>query len=86
LLDTARAGDLSRARKRTTDYAKAAIQHSPDGRAVGLINPEVAGSNPAPATQKGPQTRAFRLLKARPTAFFVPVFVPIAFANRSYFV
>src|SRR6266542_1180738 len=32
-------------------------------------NPEVAGSNPAPATEIGPQARALN---------FVPLFVPIA--------
>jgi hypothetical protein len=46
-------------------------------------NPEVAGSNPAPATQKGPHTRAFRLLEGRQIGDFVPIFVPIMDANTT---
>ncbi len=47
-------------------------------------NPEVAGSNPAPATQKGPQTRAFRFLAGRRLRDFVPNFVPISASNTTH--
>jgi hypothetical protein len=36
-------------------------------------NPEVAGSNPAPATKKGPQTRAFRFLDWPGVPNFLPL-------------
>jgi hypothetical protein len=39
-------------------------------------NPEVAGSNPAPATQKGPQTRAFCFQIGRQVADLAPLFAP----------
>src|SRR5829696_7247516 len=41
-------------------------------------NPEVAGSNPAPATTKALQSGAFCLLVRRGEHDFVPHFVPIA--------
>ena len=41
-------------------------------------------SNPAPATQKGPQTRAFRLLAGRRLRDFVPNFVPIRASNTTH--
>ena len=41
-------------------------------------NPEVAGSNPAPATTKALLSGAFCLQAGRDGADFVPLFVPIA--------
>src|SRR6266545_7973692 len=46
-------------------------------------NPEVAGSNPAPATPKGPHTRAFCFLAEQQTSDLVPNLVPIRNANRT---
>jgi hypothetical protein len=45
-------------------------------------NPEVAGSNPAPATDKALLSGAFCLLIGRGAADFVPLFVPIAKVRR----
>src|SRR5215216_697216 len=41
-------------------------------------NPEVAGSNPAPATRKALLSGAFCLQNRRDDADFIPLFVPIA--------
>src|SRR5438034_5776512 len=40
-------------------------------------NPEVAGSNPAPATRKDPLRRVFRFLQGRQRAVFAPLFAPV---------
>src|SRR5438874_12350508 len=46
-------------------------------------NPEVAGSNPAPATQKGPLRRVFCFLLRRQTTVFCTPFAPITDANTA---
>jgi hypothetical protein len=40
-------------------------------------------SHPAPATQKGPQTRAFRLQSRRRKADFAPLFAPASISRAS---
>src|SRR6266542_3575576 len=44
-------------------------------------NPEVAGSNPAPATAKGPHTRAFCLPNGRQPRNFGPLFGTPSFSK-----